>query len=77
MLPLLDKQVRDEARKECSTALRTATSSKMPSWESLFDDVYDKLTPNLIKQKQQLSENIQKYEKEYDISRFHKEEGTH
>ncbi len=58
------------ARSQVMAQLRIAEKLKKPPMEELFTDVYDKLTPNLVLQKQQLDELVKKYPRDYDMSLY-------
>ena len=47
----LDQQARDSFQLESRQALKLAEGKPLPSIESMFDDVYDVLTPNLLMQR--------------------------
>lgn len=47
-----DKETRAAIKKDIIVALKEATEEKLPTIDSMFDDVYDTLTPNLIEQRQ-------------------------
>ncbi|KAF9150083.1 hypothetical protein BG015_008105 [Linnemannia schmuckeri] len=50
-----------------------AEKRKKPAVSEMFNDVYDKLTPNLIEQKKELEELIKKYPAHYDTSNYAKD----
>lgn len=43
-----DLALKKAYKKEAIDALNQAMAEKWPSWDNLFTDVYDELTPNLI-----------------------------
>lgn len=49
-----DEKLRKNIRQEVIDMLRKCGEYKKPKVEYLFSDVYDKLTPNLLEQKQEL-----------------------
>lgn len=54
-------------------AFAAAEKRKKPQVSEMFNDVYDKLTPNLLEQKKELEELIKKYPEHYDTSNYAKE----
>jgi len=66
-----DKTRDDEIRKGYKDQIikTLKESAKLPKapWEDLFNDVYDKLTPNLIEQKQELDEHLKLYGDKYNL----------
>jgi len=52
------------------SALVTAEKKKKPSIESMFDDVYDVLTPELERQKAELMDHLKQYGKHYNMDQF-------
>ena len=54
------------------SALVTAEKKKKPSIESMFDDVYDVLTPELERQKAELMDHLKQYGKHYNMDQFAK-----
>jgi 2-oxoisovalerate dehydrogenase E1 component alpha subunit len=46
--------------------LRESAALPTSPWEELFDDVYDKLTPNLVEQKNELREHLEKHAAVYE-----------
>eukprot|EP01017_Pseudomicrothorax_dubius_P020079 TRINITY_DN2203_c0_g1_i4.p1 TRINITY_DN2203_c0_g1~~TRINITY_DN2203_c0_g1_i4.p1 ORF type:complete len:423 (-),score=118.66 TRINITY_DN2203_c0_g1_i4:89-1357(-) len=67
-----DDAIRAKYREEIIRELKEALSGKKASIEELFVDVYDKLTPNLVEQKQQLEEHLKVYGAEYHLEKYHK-----
>lgn len=65
-----DKETRAAIKKEIIAALKEANEQKLPSWESLFEDVYDELTPNLKEQKEELKKHLEEYGEHYNLSKF-------
>lgn len=64
------KQVRADTQKEVLKELKRASQEKLPKFTSLFDDVYDKLTPNLELQRQELIDLVEKYPEHYNPKRY-------
>ncbi|KAG9305942.1 hypothetical protein G9A89_016595 [Geosiphon pyriformis] len=65
-----EKNFRVEIRKEILETFNTAERLQKPSVTELFNDVYDRLTPNLIAQKQELKNLIEKYPNHYSLKMF-------
>jgi 2-oxoisovalerate dehydrogenase E1 component alpha subunit len=65
-----EKEARLEIRKEILKAFAQAEREKKPPLRSLFEDVYEEMTPDLKAQMTQLREMLEKYPDEYDISEF-------
>ncbi len=64
------QKFRDEARASVRDALKTASDLQKPPIEELFDGVYDKITPNLVEQQNELKEHLRKYGDKYDLKNF-------
>ncbi|KAH7367355.1 thiamine diphosphate-binding protein [Plectosphaerella cucumerina] len=65
-----EKQCRDAMRSEILKAFREAEGGSKPPIRSMFEDVYEELTPDLKKQMAQLKQHLEKYPDEYDWSEF-------
>ncbi|KAL4501516.1 hypothetical protein ABPG72_018567 [Tetrahymena utriculariae] len=65
-----DKEVRAAIKKDIIAALKEANEQKLPAWDSLFEDVYDQLTPNLKEQKEQLRQHLDEYGEHYNLQKF-------
>lgn len=61
----LQKETRDRILK-CKDV---AKNEKLPGWELMFDDVYDKLTPELEKQKAELRKFLEIYGDKYELAK--------
>lgn len=61
-----------EARSRVLEALEAAEKLPKPPLTDLFTDVYDKLTPNLIEQQNELLNHLKKYPEHYNLSQFKK-----
>lgn len=59
-----------QARQQVIQALETAEALKKPPITHLFSDVYDKLTPELVLQQDQLLKHVNKYPDHYNLSQF-------
>ena len=53
-------------------ALSSAEKKKKPSISSMFDDVYDKRTPDLERQHKELLDHLEEYGEHYDLSVYSK-----
>jgi len=67
-----DAALQKSLKKEVLSALVTAEKKKKPSIESMFDDVYDVLTPELERQKAELMDHLKQYGKHYNMDQFAK-----
>lgn len=64
------KKMLDSSKEEVRECLKNALKEKKPSINSLFEDVYESLTPNLIEQKNQLKAHLEKYKDIYDLDKY-------
>ena len=65
-----EKELRTAVRKEVLQELTAAQKTKKPPIKSMFDDVYEEITPEARGQMKELKRIIEKYPSEYDISAF-------
>ncbi|KAJ4155364.1 hypothetical protein LMH87_000615 [Akanthomyces muscarius] len=65
-----EKEARDALRKEVLREFSAAEKEKKPAMNTMFEDIYDELTPGLKAQMQELKELIDKYPDEYDVGEF-------
>ncbi|CAG8509430.1 10766_t:CDS:2 [Paraglomus occultum] len=65
-----ETKYRADIRKEILKSFSKAEKLHKPSLTELFNDVYDKPTPNLIAQRKELKEIIQKYPANYPLADF-------
>ncbi|KAI9306172.1 thiamine diphosphate-binding protein [Cunninghamella echinulata] len=65
-----DDAWRKDIKKQVLSHFSEAEKKKKPSIDLLFTDVYDELTPNLIRQKQELDELIKKYPEYYSTDDY-------
>lgn len=65
-----DAALQKSLKKDVLSALVTAEKKKKPSIESMFDDVYDVLTPELERQKAELMDHLKQYGKHYNMDQF-------
>lgn len=61
---------RKNIKKEVLAKFTAAEKLKKPSVKQLFTDVYDELTPNLIRQQQELDQLIKKYPEYYRLDNY-------
>jgi len=64
------KKLRTDAKNAVRDALKNAVGVEFPPVDSLFEDVYEKLPPNLIEQREQLREHLRKYPNDYELEKF-------
>ena len=67
-----DKELRKKYRQEIIKSLKAAIEEKKPGIKELFNDVYDRPTPNLDSQRKQLEEHLKNYSDKYNLSNFEK-----
>lgn len=65
--PEKDAEFRKECRKEVMDALKKGTQAEVHAAEELFNDVYDKLTNNLIEQRNELMDHLTRYGDKYKL----------
>jgi 2-oxoisovalerate dehydrogenase E1 component alpha subunit len=65
-----EKELRSNARKSVLEAYRKAEKEKRPPLSSMMEDVYEEMTEEQREQSAKLSEIIEKYPNEYDVSEF-------
>ncbi len=65
-----EKEARDSIRKEVLKAFAQAEKEKKPPIRSMFEDIYEELTPDLEAQMGELRDVIERYPGEYDIGEF-------
>jgi 2-oxoisovalerate dehydrogenase E1 component alpha subunit len=67
-----EKELEAQVRKEVLSELDKAEKDPKPSIDELFQDVYDKPTWNLEKQRMDLQKHLAKWGSEYGLGEFHK-----
>lgn len=67
-----EDEYRKHIKKEVLFKFAAAEKQKKPSIKQVFTDVYDELTPNLLKQQQELDELIKKYPEYYQLDNYAK-----
>lgn len=65
-----EKDARETIRRDVLKAFSEAEKEKKPPLRTMFEDVYEELTPDLKAQMKQLGELLDKYPEEYDLSDF-------
>ncbi|ORY02020.1 Dehydrogenase, E1 component [Basidiobolus meristosporus CBS 931.73] len=66
-----EKAYRKETRTKILKSFSAAEKYKKPAIKELFEDVYDKMTPNLVEQKAELDELLKKYPQYYPSVQEH------
>lgn len=61
---------RKQVRKDILKSFSAAEKRKKPAVKHLFTDVYDELTPNLLRQEKELEELIKKYPEYYNTDDY-------
>lgn len=67
-----ESEARIRLKKEIMKAFQQAEKEKKPELSSMFDDMYEELTPDLKQQKAELKDILTRYSGEYDLSEFDK-----
>ncbi len=62
--------MRARLRKEVLKAFSEAEKEKKPPLRSMFEDVYEKMTPQTREQMRELRGLIERYPGEYDVGEF-------
>jgi 2-oxoisovalerate dehydrogenase E1 component alpha subunit len=65
-----EKEARARIRKEVLKAFAEAEKEKKPPLRSIFEDVYEEMTPETQRQMKELKDIIERYPEEYDVSEF-------
>lgn len=65
-----EKELRSGARKSVLDAYRKAEKEKRPPLSSMMEDIYEELTDEQREQSQKLSDIIERYPNEYDVTEF-------
>jgi len=65
-----EKETRGRLRKEVLKAFAEAEKEKKPPLRSMFEDMYEELTPELREQMEELKGVIERYPGEYEIGEY-------
>ncbi|KAI2636732.1 dehydrogenase E1 component [Xylaria nigripes] len=65
-----EKEARESTRRDVLKAFSQAEREKKPSIRSMFEDVYEELTPDLKAQMKELRDHLEKYPEEYDLGQY-------
>ncbi|GAB1315676.1 hypothetical protein MFIFM68171_05886 [Madurella fahalii] len=65
-----EKEARDSIRRDVLRAFSEAEKQKKPPIRTMFEDVYEKLTPDLERQMKELRSQLERYPDEYDLGEF-------
>lgn len=65
-----ENEARIRIRKDVLKAFTQAEKEKKPPMRSMFEDVYEDITPEIRAQMKELKDIIEKYPEEYDVSEF-------
>jgi 2-oxoisovalerate dehydrogenase E1 component alpha subunit len=65
-----EKDARTRLRKDVLQAFNDAEKEKKPPLRSMFEDMYEKMTPTTRAQMKELRDVIERYPNEYDVSEF-------
>lgn len=66
----MEKEERTKIRKQVLQEFSAAEKLKRPPLRSMFEDVYEEITPEAQAQMAELKRHIEKYPKEYDVNEF-------
>jgi 2-oxoisovalerate dehydrogenase E1 component alpha subunit len=65
-----EKEARDRIKRDILQGFKEAEIEKKPPIRTMFEDVYEELTPDLKKQMGELKSIIERYPDEYDVEEF-------
>jgi 2-oxoisovalerate dehydrogenase E1 component alpha subunit len=65
-----EKEARGQIRKDVLKAFAEAEKEKKPPMRSMFEDVYEEMTPETRRQMSELRDVIERYPDEYDVGEF-------
>ncbi|KAI0433718.1 dehydrogenase E1 component [Xylaria sp. FL1042] len=65
-----EKEARESTRREVLKAFSQAEREKKPPIRTMFEDVYEELTPELRSQMKELRDHLEKYPDEYDLGEY-------
>ncbi|KAI1662100.1 thiamine diphosphate-binding protein [Daldinia decipiens] len=65
-----EKEARESIRRDVLKAFSEAEREKKPPIRTMFEDVYEELTPDLKAQMEQLKLHLEKYPDEYDFAEY-------
>lgn len=65
-----EREARDSIRRDVLKAFAQAEKEKKPPIRSMFEDVYENLTPDLQAQMKELRAHLERYPEEYDLSEY-------
>jgi 2-oxoisovalerate dehydrogenase E1 component alpha subunit len=65
-----ENEARVRLKKEVLKAFAQGEKEQKPPIARMFEDVYAELTPDLVQQKRELKEILERYPNEYDVSEF-------
>ena len=65
-----EKEARGRLRKEVLKAFAEAEKEKKPPIRTMFEDIYEEMTPQTRKQMEELRDVIKRYPEEYDVGEF-------
>ncbi|KAG9511179.1 2-oxoisovalerate dehydrogenase subunit alpha, mitochondrial, partial [Fragariocoptes setiger] len=65
-----DKQLRSDVRHRVLEALQHAERQLRPPLHEMFNDVYDKITPDLERQRQELEQHLSVYGANYPLNKY-------
>lgn len=65
-----NKKLRDDARNAVGDALKNACGELLPDVDNLFEDVYEKMPPHILEQREELRSHLRKYPNDYELEKF-------
>jgi len=69
-----ETSLRKERRQSVLQAMGRAERTRKPAASQMFADVYDEPTPNMIEQRQQLQDHLDRYAEYYPLDEYEREE---
>jgi len=65
-----EKEARERIRREVLKAFSDAEKEKKPPIRTMFEDIYEELTPDLRQQMAELKDQLDRYPEEYDLTEY-------
>jgi len=66
----LDKEWKDDARKQVLTSFARAEKKLKPKWTEMFTEVYDEMPEDLRRQKEEMEAHVKLYKDNYPLSNY-------
>ncbi|XDG05803.1 hypothetical protein ABKA04_005418 [Annulohypoxylon sp. FPYF3050] len=65
-----EKDAKESIKKDVLKAFSEAEREKKPAIRTMFEDVYEEMTPDLKAQMEELKQHLEKYPNEYDLGEY-------